>query len=446
MHLRLSLVCLFLALGCSSVAPSGGLSKDEVRAAKADGVPGPRVCEALGEPAGCDVCEVASWYGDGECDDFCDRRDSDCGSEFEDVSCETIGDNVSECVAEGTSPAECVPAPEDGLAYEAALSCCASSYGFCDDLPEPSASYERALNILYAWFGYWSLPAGPTGKHVLGGYSPSAFSAATFAGSMRDFDREVRGCERRIYSRSKEDGIDKFFEFVERREAFAGIPDYRAEKTEEGVRNADNLAVFASVPDINAATETCNYADFYVFMDNGTVAHMNFDYRAEDADLRDGPGPAGILYVDEADSEVWTRMNQYGHNGGSSIGVWTSRARAYDAIASYARVEDAVDWRCVNRTYSDSTEEARERFDAFAETYFEQTPWISEEEVLENTPGIVEDIATFQRIVDDPANIAVLSSEHTEGGRDYSESCLYYDFYILRPSGTAIRFQVNYTD
>jgi hypothetical protein len=48
--------------------PSGGKA-DEIE----------RLCEALGEPTTCDPCDVANWYGDGVCDDFCAMPDTaDC--------------------------------------------------------------------------------------------------------------------------------------------------------------------------------------------------------------------------------------------------------------------------------------------------------------------------------------------------------------------------------
>jgi hypothetical protein len=38
-----------------------------------------RLCEELGEPATCDPCDAAGWYGDGVCDTFCANPDTqDC--------------------------------------------------------------------------------------------------------------------------------------------------------------------------------------------------------------------------------------------------------------------------------------------------------------------------------------------------------------------------------
>jgi hypothetical protein len=37
-----------------------------------------RICELLNEPASCDACDAAGWYGDGTCDTFCALPDTDC--------------------------------------------------------------------------------------------------------------------------------------------------------------------------------------------------------------------------------------------------------------------------------------------------------------------------------------------------------------------------------
>ncbi len=61
---------VFLGFGCMTGSPDGGdsMTKDEARdLGKADW--------------GYDVCDSMGWYGDGECDDFCPRTDSDCVEE-----------------------------------------------------------------------------------------------------------------------------------------------------------------------------------------------------------------------------------------------------------------------------------------------------------------------------------------------------------------------------
>ena len=65
--------------GCVGDPQEPPFSRDEARAAKADGFMG-ALCEILGAEPGCDVCLELGWYGDGICDEFCDEPDvADCG-------------------------------------------------------------------------------------------------------------------------------------------------------------------------------------------------------------------------------------------------------------------------------------------------------------------------------------------------------------------------------
>lgn len=64
---------LITVAACAGTAPS---DVEKPTGGKADEVS--RLCEALGEPTGCDPCDAAGWYGDGECDTFCPTADSDC--------------------------------------------------------------------------------------------------------------------------------------------------------------------------------------------------------------------------------------------------------------------------------------------------------------------------------------------------------------------------------
>jgi hypothetical protein len=100
---------LAIAVGCgTSETPS--LNKADAAGAdgKADGPSQAKMCEAMGEPANCDICEVAGWYGDTECDKFCSKFDPDCGPSadpdwcfsdkvayFGEQSCGDIADQVA---------------------------------------------------------------------------------------------------------------------------------------------------------------------------------------------------------------------------------------------------------------------------------------------------------------------------------------------------------------
>jgi hypothetical protein len=61
----------FFVLACKSSSTS--VPKPE----KEDAIA--RLCEDIGEPADCDICELRDWIGDGVCDDFCLTHDPDCG-------------------------------------------------------------------------------------------------------------------------------------------------------------------------------------------------------------------------------------------------------------------------------------------------------------------------------------------------------------------------------
>lgn len=65
-----------LLSGCMAETASSAVAKPAD--GKADAVS--RLCADAGEPADCDICDVRSWYGDGECDEFCTSPDPDCGT------------------------------------------------------------------------------------------------------------------------------------------------------------------------------------------------------------------------------------------------------------------------------------------------------------------------------------------------------------------------------
>ena len=79
-HMRSSykhipLLALLLSVGC--MADSSELL-EKPSGEKADSTISSRLCESLGAPSDCDVCEEAGWYSDGVCDTFCETPDDDC--------------------------------------------------------------------------------------------------------------------------------------------------------------------------------------------------------------------------------------------------------------------------------------------------------------------------------------------------------------------------------
>jgi hypothetical protein len=65
---------LMLGLIACGSGTSDPIEKPEDSKADAIG----RLCEMVGKPADCDICQIQDWYGDGECDDFCKNPDPDC--------------------------------------------------------------------------------------------------------------------------------------------------------------------------------------------------------------------------------------------------------------------------------------------------------------------------------------------------------------------------------
>ncbi len=66
-----------------------------------------RMCELIGEPPDCDICDLQGWLGDGECDVFCDSPDPDCAASGDELrvfvsSVEYTGDLVSHALSATT--------------------------------------------------------------------------------------------------------------------------------------------------------------------------------------------------------------------------------------------------------------------------------------------------------------------------------------------------------
>ncbi len=96
---------------CSSDKTKDPLTIDKAAAfgAKADTDLQRRICRELGYPADCDVCDLAGWYGDGECDTFCNKPDSDCGTPCQtELDCPQIYCITSPCPQNVCVNGQCV--------------------------------------------------------------------------------------------------------------------------------------------------------------------------------------------------------------------------------------------------------------------------------------------------------------------------------------------------
>ena len=81
----LAVTSLVATTACGDASPRAGQVEPDARppdkaefSGKADAAAVARWCKKLGEPAFCDICDVAGWYNDGSCESFCPRKDLDC--------------------------------------------------------------------------------------------------------------------------------------------------------------------------------------------------------------------------------------------------------------------------------------------------------------------------------------------------------------------------------
>jgi len=366
------------AIGCSSSGPGPG--KEELASGKADAAE--KLCAAAGEAADCDVCEVADWYDDGECDRFCGHVDGDCLSD---------------------------------------------EYVF--------AFTDVRVHLITA----------AQGEVRLGFYQVDSFSAQVFAGKLRQYDKETRGCDesQRSYSTSRAHGVEMYEEFVADADPFA-ITGFFVDRINSAVVDEENRAVFGSAPSAAAGPE-CNYFDFYALRESVNALHVSLDLTSSPADKLDDPD--GITYVAEENVVMQGRMHEYGGNGGTAMGRIGRDGLDYPLLAA-AVVEANADRGCDEKTLSTSTEEAFASYDAFQnESHNGMGKFIEELKMFgEDTAQMEKDLADFTDYVKDPSNLLVVSSEHNPAGSDASESCLYYDYFVVRQNGDLVRFTIDHTD
>lgn len=126
------------------------------------------------------------------------------------------------------------------------------------------------------------------GGHSFGTYDPDSFSARAAKDDMIARDRD-RGCEGRIWSKSRQEAVQTFEEFITSEDWAIGaedMEDYSLERLQQAARelfaDPDNLGVFSSIFD-PAGVDTehpwaCWYWRFYIYRKNGTVIHFDFDW------------------------------------------------------------------------------------------------------------------------------------------------------------------------
>jgi hypothetical protein len=299
------------------------------------------------------------------------------------------------------------------------------------------------------WKARWALSmlsgADELSQHRLGTYSEDTFRAGEFKDQLVDHDTLVRQCENRAYSVSRDTGVSMFRDLADANTILEGIEGYRAELIDEVVADPENLAVFASLWDESAGGDAsdCAYADFYVFRPDRTIANFIFDYRTGEVELLALLDSAMLQYPNAADFELVMRMDQYGGNGGSAVGTYDLETFSEEKLLEQIAAYDLNMGGCIDRRIETSTEGVTDAFDDFAADEM-LSPFVQSD--YNEDPASSAEHDEFRAALADEQNLLVISSTYKDNSTDYSEGCLYFDFYALRADGTAWRFTVSHTD
>ena len=166
---RIGILVLVLAAcmgGCLEPTPDDpDVTKTDVDTAVRSGTTDD-LCDDLGAPPGCDLCDELGYYGDDECDLFCPMPDEDCGAVAlysAPMECEDDSDCPEDMRCEGAitcpegafcilppTPGECVPVIEceddsdcpDDMLCEGAIDCPEGAFRILPPTPgtcEPDA-------------------------------------------------------------------------------------------------------------------------------------------------------------------------------------------------------------------------------------------------------------------------------------------------------------------
>ncbi len=117
----LASLTLVLSFACTSQTSP---TKDRVAANEGKSDDSSELCEQIGAPADCDLCEELEWYGDGVCDDFCDLPDSDCLA----IDCADTANKHRACLdVEDNVIGDCVPEVGTSAFDDVLVTCCNGS-------------------------------------------------------------------------------------------------------------------------------------------------------------------------------------------------------------------------------------------------------------------------------------------------------------------------------
>ena len=154
----LLLATTLAGLVACSVSPTySGSAIEKPEGGKAD--MGPKLCQLLGAPIDCDVCDIAGWYGDGECDEyeFCGQPDPDCRPPREpNPVCDSRLDGwMFDCIDRNVRNGEsledatgfCVGGVEDGEPIEIAGICDSGDDDCFIDLADNAPACAEAIGL-----------------------------------------------------------------------------------------------------------------------------------------------------------------------------------------------------------------------------------------------------------------------------------------------------------
>ncbi|MES2966107.1 MAG: hypothetical protein V4760_19665 [Bdellovibrionota bacterium] len=155
---------------------------------------------------------------------------------------------------------------------------------------------------------------------------------------------------------------------------------------------------------------------------------------------------AQVTWIDHEAAALLNSMDQCAHNDAGKIGSF--EVKTFDAKAAMMSVLSEQEENrgvCSNaqRKVSDRTQVVTEFRNLMKDknvTYCTKKEWPYRQSTEDR-------LADF---IGDPTNLLSFASVYTEdfveGELDSSESCMYYNFYVFRANGTAVKFTVNYTD
>jgi len=144
-----------------------------------------------------------------------------------------------------------------------------------------------------------------------------------------------------------------------------------------------------------------------------------------------------VAYVNWSDNYLISELQCLGHNGGHHIGTFSPNRFTIQNALKSAKNNDK-DQGCKKRNYTNLKTAAKPLFDDAIEKF----SGLGSCEDVKYLDVKLRDL--FERFMS-VDTLAVVTSSMSDDEINV-ESCSYYDFYIYRKSGTAIKFTLNYTD